>query len=130
MFTKRKHGVQPMSVEAASDYARELVKMESRGPGDTGNAMDRLQTRYGIGVWQISHLRANRAKSCDTKLYTKIRLAYLDMCARQVSKFQHKIEMERAAGDDTNSDLAAEAAALAAKIYAKRAAINQGREMK
>lgn len=112
-----------MTVEAAFDYAQKLVSMESRGPGDIEGAMTRLEHRYGIGFWQLSHLRGRRAKSCDLSLFSRLRAAYLDMCERQVRQLQHTIEIERAAGDDSNADLAADAQALVARIKEKREAL-------
>jgi hypothetical protein len=123
MFTKSDNKVHDMSVEAASDYVQRMVQREARGPGDIENAMSRLEVRYGIGFWQLSHLRKGRAKTCDTSLFARIRAAYLDMCARQISALQHEIEVEGALGNDDLADLEAEARALAKKIAAKRAAI-------
>src|ERR1700761_5617723 len=99
-FTKPEHPVHPMSVEAASDFARRMVEYESRGPGDTGPAMTRLEQRYGIGFWQMNHLRTGRAKSCEASLLARLRSAYLDLCERQVAKLQHEIAIEKAIGDD------------------------------
>lgn len=123
MFTKIKDEVQPMTTEAASDYARELVQMEARGPGDTEGALFRLEQRYGIGPNQLLHLRAGRAKSCDVSLFAKLRLAYLDMCASKARALLHKIAIEEATGDDTNSDLADRLRALAAEIDRKKGAL-------
>lgn len=120
-YEKFQHSERPMSVEAASDYARRLVEAEARGPGDLDNALDRIEQRYGIGRWTIAHLRSGRAKTCDTSIFARLRGAYLDLCQRQLSKLQHQIAMEKAAGDDTMEDLEAEAASLAEKIAARKA---------
>jgi hypothetical protein len=125
MFTKSINEVQPMTIEAASDYARQLVEMEARGPGDTEGAMFRLEQRYGIGTNQLLHLRAGRAKSCDVSLFARLRMAYLDLCASKVRTLQHKIAIEEATGDDTNSDLAYRLHAIAAEIEAKKAGVNR-----
>jgi hypothetical protein len=50
-------------------------------------------------------------------------MAYVDLCERQVSKLQHEIAIEKAMGDDLLEDLGAEAAALAAKIAARKQAL-------
>jgi hypothetical protein len=123
MFTKSNNEVQPMTLEAASDYARQLVELETRGPGDTEGALYRLEQRYGIGTNQLMHLRAGRAKSCDVSLFAKLRLAYLDLCAAKVRTLQHKIEIERATGDDTNADIARQLLAMAAEIETKKARV-------
>ena len=57
-----------MTLDAAYDYARQLVELEARGPGDTEGALFRLEQRYGIGPNQLMHLRAGRAKSCDGRV--------------------------------------------------------------
>jgi hypothetical protein len=100
-----------------------MVQRESRGPGDIDNAMQRLETRYGLPFWSLWHLRKGRAKTCDTSLYARIQGAYLDMCKRQVGSLLHEIEMETIGGDDTLADLENEARILAAKIAARKEAL-------
>jgi len=120
--TKPLHLVQPMTVEAASDYASRLLEFEQRG-SDTESALSRLEKRYGFSPNQIIHLRSGRAKSCDVGLFARLRDAYLDLCERQVAKLQHEIAITKATSDDTIEDLVAEADALAAKIQAKKAGL-------
>jgi hypothetical protein len=122
-FTKSTNEVQQMTLEAASYYADELLKLEARGPGDTEGALFRLEQRYGIGPNQITHLRAGRAKSCDVSLFARLRLAYLDLCEKKLRMLQHKIEIERVSGDDTNADLADRLRAIAAEIDQKKGAV-------
>lgn len=122
MFTKPGKPA-PMSVEAATEYVRTMVQRESRGPGDLDNAMQRLEARYGLPFWSLWHLRKGRAKSVEASLLARIRGAYLDMCQRQASNLLHEIEIEAAAGDDSNEDLADRLRAIAAEIDAKKAAM-------
>lgn len=119
-----KHPVHPMTVEAASIYATSLLEHEQRG-SDIESALNRLEQRYGLSPNQIMHLRSRRAKSCDVSLFARLRLAYIDLCERQVSKLQHQIAVEKATGDGTLMDLEQEAAALAQKIAARKAALNR-----
>lgn len=114
--------VHPMTVDAACDYASRLVEMESKG-SDTEAALYRLEQRYGLSPNQVMHLRSRRAKSCDVGLFARLRMAYLDLCERQVTKLQHQIAVEKATGDDTLEDLELEAVALAQKIAARKAAM-------
>lgn len=111
----------PMSVEAATEYVRTMVQRESRGPGDLDNAMNRIEARYGLPFWTLWHLRKGRAKGIEASMLARIRAAYLDMCHRQASNLLHEIEVEAAAGDDTDQDLADRLRAIAAEIEAKRA---------
>ena len=113
-----------MSTAVASEYVRRMVARESRGPGDTESAMARLEARYGIGFWQLSHLRGGRAKTVDVGLFARIRAAYLDYCERQLRLLEHEIAVEKAMNeDDSLEDLESEAAALMARIKAKREAM-------
>lgn len=114
--------VHDMTVEAASNYASRLLEMEQRG-SDIESALDRLEQRYGLSPNQIMHLRNRRAKSCDVSLFARLRLAYVDLCQRQVTRLQHQIAIEKATGDDSLEDLEAEARALATKIAAKKAGL-------
>lgn len=110
----------PMSVEAATEYVRTMVQRESRGPGDLDNAMNRIEQRYGLPFWTLWHLRKGRAKGIEASMLARIRAAYLDMCHRQASNLLHEIEIEAAAGDDGNQDLADRLRAIASEIEAKR----------
>jgi hypothetical protein len=111
----------PMSVEAATEYVRTMVQRESRGPGDLDNAMSRIEQRYGLPFWTLWHLRKGRAKGVEASMLARIRAAYLDMCQRQASALLHEIEVEAAVGNDDLEDLEAEARALVAKIQARKA---------
>jgi hypothetical protein len=118
--TKTIDPVQPMTVEAASYFASKLLEEEQRG-SDVESALYRLEQRYGLSPNQVMHLRSRRAKSCDVGLFARLRMAYLDLCSRQVSKLQLEIARTKATSDDDLADLEAEASALAAKIAAKKA---------
>lgn len=122
--TISQHPVHPMTVEAASNYASILVEYEGKG-SDIDAALARIEQRYGLTPNQVMHLRSGRAKSCDVSLFARLRAAYLDLCERQVSKLQHQIAVEKATGDDSIEDLEREAASLAAKIQARKAALSR-----
>lgn len=121
-----------MNTATATDYARMLVEAESKGHGDVEGALHRIEQRYGLGKWQVAHLRSGKAKSCEMGLFLRLRAAYLDLCQRQINRLQHDLAIEKAKGGETDADLEnllAEAAELDAKIQAKRAALksrNQG----
>lgn len=126
--TKSKHPIQvnPMTVEAASNYASRLLEYEQRG-SDVESALFRIEQKYGLSPNQIMHLRSRRAKSCDVSLFARLRMAYLDLCERQVSKLQHEIAITKATSDDTLEDLEAEAESLAQKIAERKEALGLAR---
>jgi hypothetical protein len=115
--------VPKMSVDAATDMVRTMVQRESRGPGDLDGAMTRIEQRYGIPFWSMWHLRKGKAKTVEASLLARIRAAYLDMCQRQAARLLHEIEVEAAADNDTDQDLADRLRALASEIETKRAAL-------
>jgi hypothetical protein len=127
MSSKKQHPVHPMTIDAASDYARRIVDEESRGPGGLERALTLLERHYGLTRWQLNHLRSGRAKSCEMGLYERLRSAYLDICQKQVSRLQHEIAVEKAKNNDNLADIEAEAEALAEKIEAQKAAIRARR---
>ena len=112
------------SVEVATGYVRRMVEYETRGWGDQDNALDRLEVRYALPRWTLNNLRTGRAKSVEAGVFARIRAAYLDLCERQVEKLQHEIAIEKVLSEDDTSleDFEREAAALAARIAAKKAA--------
>ena len=125
---KTKHLVPTMSVEAAASYASRVHKMLSdgvRSDDDLDVAYDSFERQFGVGRWTIEHLRKLKAKTCDVSVFARLKGGYLALCERQVAKLQHQIAVEKATqNDDDLRDLEAAAAALAAKIQARKAALN------
>ncbi len=112
------------SADVASDYVRRMVQSESRGWGDDRNALQRIQSRYGLSFWTLNNLRTGRAKTIEANLFSRIRSAYLDLCERQIRLLQHEIAVEKAKSPDDNlEDFEREAAALAARLQARKAMI-------
>ena len=69
-------------VSNAREWANELIRRESRGPGDLDNAMRRLEARYGIPATTFWRLRHGRIKEIFASTYVKIQSAYLAECER------------------------------------------------
>jgi len=109
------------SVDMASDYANRMVLREARGPGDTEDAMRRIEARTGIGFSTLWSLRYRKPKTIDVDIFQRIRAAYLSVCERQLATLKHELAVETARGDaDAYSDLVAEAEALVEKLKAAR----------
>jgi hypothetical protein len=111
------------SAQTATGYVRRMIELETRGWGDMDNALTRFEVRYALPRWTLNNLRTGRAKSVEAGVLARIRAAYLDLCERQVERLQHEISIEKVLNeDDTFEDFEREAAALAARIAAKKAA--------
>jgi hypothetical protein len=102
-------------VTNAQEWANELVRRESRGPGDYENAMRRLESRYGI-PWQILwRLRHGRIKDVYVSIYVRLQAAYQAECERQMRLLAHEIEIAKAKGL-AGSPAVAKAEALVGKM--------------
>lgn len=102
-------------VSNATEWANELVRRESRGPGDYENAMRRLEKRYNI-PWQILwRLRHGRIKDIYVSLYVRLQAAYQAECERQMRLLAHEIEIAKAKGLAA-SPAVAKAVALVGKM--------------
>ncbi|MGB3814013.1 MAG: hypothetical protein WA950_12380 [Shinella sp.] len=114
--------VDAFTPEMTAAYARKMVERESRGNGDQLNALERVGRRCGMTARSLRRLINGETKDPGVSVFSRVRSAYLDFCARQIAELQHEIEVEKAriGGDDTFADLAAEAEVLAAKVERAR----------
>lgn len=123
---KIEHSVHPMTVEAATDYAQRVHSklMDGVSSDDEADwAYAQFERQFGVGRRTIEHLRKKRAKGCDVSVFGKIKSAYLALCEAQLRKLQHEIAIEKATHDDDDlADLEVAAAAIAARLEARKAA--------
>jgi hypothetical protein len=80
----------------AKTWANELVRRESRGPGDMENAMRRLEARYGISWRTFWTLRYRSPDDVFVGVYLKLKQAYEAECARQERLLRHEREITKA----------------------------------
>lgn len=83
-------------VSNAQEWANELVRRESRGPGDYENAMRRLESRYGIPWQTFWRLRHGRLKDVYVSIYVRLQAAYQAECERQMRLLKHDLEITKA----------------------------------
>jgi len=112
-----------MTIEAASNYAANLLEIEVYRCGNVDTALHQIEQRYGLSPNQVMHLKKRRAKECDVSLFARLRLAYLDTCDRTARKLQHIIETDKATDHVVDQDLADRLKALAAEIAAQKAEV-------
>jgi polyhydroxyalkanoate synthesis regulator phasin len=103
----------------AADEARrivnELIRIESRGAGDTENAMKRLGNRYGL-PWRVFwNVRYRTPKDVFAGVLQRLREAHAEETRRQITRMAHDLEMARASGVHVD-DLQDQVAALAAEL--------------
>ena len=98
------------AVDQAAVWARELTRVEARGPGDLGNAWRRLEARYGVPASTFWSLRYRPPKDILASIYFRLRGAYEAECERQMRKLKNEIAITKAiAGADCSAVRAAAA---------------------
>lgn len=111
------------SAQIAADYVRRMVESETRGWGDTKEALRRLGVKYGLPYWTLNNLRTGRAKTVEASVYNKIKSAFADQCRRQAQRLLHEAEM--ATAGTPNADMEAiqdQIRALVAQLEAAKGA--------
>lgn len=83
------------AVLQARNWANELVRREARGPGDTSNAMHRLEARYGIPWRTFWQLRYRAPKDVFVGVYQRLGAAYQAECERQRWLLEHELEITK-----------------------------------
>lgn len=91
-----KKGLRVEFVASARDWANALVRRESRGSGDTENAMRRLEARYGIPWRTFWSLRYRPPSDVLTSVFFRLKAAYEAECERQMRLIKHELEITRA----------------------------------
>lgn len=107
------------SAEVAAGFVRRMVESETRGWGDTREALHRLGVKYGLSFWTLNNLRIGRAKTVEASTYQKIKQAYADQCRRHAARLLH--EADKAMMVTPNDDVAAiqdQIRALASRLEA------------
>jgi len=97
-------------IEDARHWANALIHRESRGPGDTSNAIKRTARRHGLQFSELWALRYRPPKRIFADVYFRLRAAYEAECQRQLRLLEHELERTKAvAGPDNRAVVAAEA---------------------
>ena len=99
-------------IDAAQKWSKDLTRMKARGPGDTENAMRRIEREYGIDygfLWTLRY-RRERLRTISISVYESIAAAYRFECERQMRKLKNEItETEKITGADSAAVRAAKA---------------------
>jgi hypothetical protein len=99
-------------LDQAAMWSKDLTRMKARGPGDTENAMRRIEREYGVDygfLWSLRY-RRERLRTISISVYESIRAAYRAECAAQMRKLENEIKRtEEIAGSDVNSVRSAKA---------------------
>lgn len=89
----------------AKGIATELLRWETRGPGDTDNALRRIANRTGIEYGALWSLRYRSPKRIWADIYTALQAAHAAERQRQLRKLAHDIEITAAAAGHSHARL-------------------------
>ncbi|WP_345820159.1 hypothetical protein ABC766_29570 [Methylobacterium fujisawaense] len=92
----------------------ELLRFETRGPGDTANAMRRIATRAAIPFGKLWALRYRPPKEIASHILARIEAAHAAECERQLRRLAHDVEVTAAAVGSAHPAVVASAAVLRA----------------
>ena len=110
------------SADMATGFVRRMVENETRGWGDTDNALSRLEAKYGLPFWTLQNLRTGRAKTVEATLFNRIKAAFVDQCGRHAARLLHEAEIAKAVNPDVDvADIEDQIRALARRLEAAKA---------
>lgn len=109
----------------AQRLVNEMLRWESRGAGDTENAMRRLGNRHGI-PWRVFWTMKYRTpKDLFVSVFEEIKAAHKTEAHRQLRKVQYELQIAEINGVYVR-DLADQVEALAHKLESRLANRNEG----
>lgn len=133
MYRKSKQSEPKVMSTAAIDYeAREVaktkrrlekwVRKETRGFGDTTEALRRISRDSGIPFWTLYRIWQGKAKTVTSGLREWVADSYVAYCERQLNKAIEELRIEKAMNPHADySDLDDQVSDLVAKMAAYRA---------
>ena len=83
-------------VAEASDWAKKMVRRDSRGSGDSGRAMAAVARRCGVTPSLIWALHYRPPKNLLVTAYFALASQYRDECEKQRKLLEHEIEVTAA----------------------------------
>lgn len=85
-------------IEEAAGMARELVSRESRGPGDTENAMRRVESKFGVPYATLWALRYRKPKDIMVGTFLRLAGAYEAQRQEQLKRLEHERAITKVTG--------------------------------
>lgn len=86
------------AADEAKRLVNELLRLESRGPGDLEGAMRRIGNRYGIPWRTLWAIRYRTPRDVFVGVFEKIKEAHRAECRRQIERMAHELQIARSKG--------------------------------
>lgn len=101
-------------VMRGQSLSNDLLRWETRGPGDTANAMRRIANRAAVPFGKLWALRYRPPKEIASHVLARIEAAHAAERERQLRRLAHDVEITAALAGSDHPAVAAAAAALRA----------------
>ncbi|WP_449411435.1 hypothetical protein [Methylobacterium komagatae] len=101
-------------VMRGQSLSNDLLRWETRGPGDTANAMRRIASRAAVPFGKLWALRYRPPKEIASHVLARIEAAHAAERERQLRRLAHDVEITAALAGPDHPAVAAAAAALRA----------------
>lgn len=112
----------------AKGLASELLRWESRGPGDTDNALRRIAQRHKIEYGALWSLRYRKPKRIWADVANAIAAAYENERQRQIRKLAHDIAITEATAGHSKVRVAKARAVLRSTVEEVPVVVEQERQ--
>ncbi|MFC5423244.1 hypothetical protein ACFPOB_27235 [Bosea eneae] len=94
-------------VDEARTWGEYLTRAEARGPGDYGQAMERIERRYRLPARLLWTLRYRPPKDLFVKSYRALKAAYDAERSRQMRLLSHELAITEAIAGDSPASVRA-----------------------
>ncbi|GJD72584.1 hypothetical protein CFIICLFH_0801 [Methylobacterium goesingense] len=108
----RKKQMPDADISRAQLFADDLLRWESRGPGDTANAMRRVAHRAALPFSKLWALRYRPPKAVASNVLSALEAAHAREVERQLRKLAHEVETTARIAGPSDPAVAAASAAL------------------
>ena len=116
-------GRHAMNGSIYADRMTAILNASRRRGEQDKNTLARVCRAYGLPYWTCENLRKGRAKTVPLDLLDRLGAVWLQICERELRRWEEELATERAKGfvDDDLDHLEREAANLRARLDARRA---------
>lgn len=113
-----------MNVARAQSVLDDMIEAE-RAPSSM-DALRAIARRLRVSEWTLHNIKRGRPKAVKDTIGTRLEAAYIELCRRQLARWEHQLSIAEATSDDNFDDLRQAYADMAALIAARSAHLGDG----
>jgi uncharacterized protein (DUF4415 family) len=109
-----------MSTARVNAMLADMIEVERAESEE--EALRAIGRRAKVGFWTLHNIKRGRAKSVKDAILDRLEADYLDLCRRQLARWQHQLNIAEATSDDNFDDLRRAISDVASRLADARAA--------